>query len=184
MSTLQTQPGASHSVPQRIEFTVNGKQVSASSDEQRSLLSVLREDFGFTSLKNGCEPQASCGCCLLMIDGKPRLSCTMKPQQAAGKTLTTMEGLSDDRRKQIADSFVSCGGVQCGFCIPGMAMRGHAIVEENPNPTRADINFELRGHLCRCTGYTKIVDAVEQYAAVRRGEQPTKQCDTSGRVGT
>ncbi|MBC8106417.1 MAG: selenium-dependent xanthine dehydrogenase [Anaerolineae bacterium] len=183
MSTLQTQSGASHSVPQRIEFTVNGKAATASSDEQRSLLSVLREDFGFTSLKNGCEPQASCGCCLLMIDGKPRLSCTMKPQQAAGKSLTTLEGLSDERRKQIADSFVSCGGVQCGFCIPGMAMRGHAIVEENPNPTRADINFELRGHLCRCTGYTKIVDAIEQYAAVRRGE-PCKVVDNSGRIGT
>lgn len=171
-------------MPQRIEFTVNGRTVSVSNDETRSLLSVLREDFGVTSLKNGCEPQASCGCCLLMMDGKPRLSCTMKPQQAAGKTLTTLEGLSDDRRKQIADSFVSCGGVQCGFCIPGMAMRGHAIVEENPNPTRADINFELRGHLCRCTGYTKIVDAIEQYAAVRRGEPPKKQCDTSGRIGT
>ena len=139
--------------------------------------------FGCISLKNGCEPQASCGCCTLLIDGRPRLSCTMKPSQVAGKTIITLEGLADEDRKQIADAFVTCGGVQCGFCIPGMAMRGYALVEEQPCPTREEIAHELRAHLCRCTGYVKIVDAIEELARVRRGETP-RTADTSGRVGT
>ena len=94
-----------------ISFTLNGREVEATVDDERSLLAVLREDFGCTSLKNGCEPQASCGCCTLLIDGKPRLSCTMKPSQVAGKTLVTLEGLPDERREQIAESFSRCGGV-------------------------------------------------------------------------
>jgi xanthine dehydrogenase molybdenum-binding subunit len=166
-----------------ISFTLNGREVEATVDDDRSLLAVLREDFACTSLKNGCEPQASCGCCVLLIDGKPRLSCTMKPSQVAGKTLVTLEGLPEERRQQIADSFVTCGGVQCGFCIPGMAMRGHSIVEENACPSREDIAHELRAHLCRCTGYYKIVDAIEELARVSRGE-PARVPETNGRVGT
>src|SRR5438477_12153993 len=100
----------------RIEFTINGRPASASAADSRSLLSILREDFGLISLKNGCEPQASCGCCTLLVDGQPRLSCTMKPKQVAGKEVITLEGLPEQVRTQIADSFVSCGGVQCGFC--------------------------------------------------------------------
>jgi len=163
-------------------FTLNGREVEAVIDD-RSLLAVLREDFGYISLKNGCEPQASCGCCTLLIDGKPRLCCTMKASQVAGKTLVTLEGLPEERRQQIAESFTSCGGVQCGFCIPGMAMRGHALVEQNPCPTRDEIAHDLRAHLCRCTGYVKIVDAIEELARVSRGEAPRVN-DTSGRVGT
>src|SRR5438876_7392188 len=100
-----------------VEFTLNGQAVSTRTDTDRSLLGVLREDFGLTSLKNGCEPQASCGCCTLLVDGKPRLCCTMKPQQVAGKEVLTLEGLPETVREQIASSFVACGGVQCGFCI-------------------------------------------------------------------
>lgn len=170
------------SASETVRFTLNGQEVEAKVDD-RSLLAVLREDFGKTSLKNGCEPQASCGCCTLLIDGKPRLSCTMKAAQVAGKTLVTLEGLSEERRQQIAESFSRCGGVQCGFCIPGMAMRGHALIEQNPNPTREEIAHDLRAHLCRCTGYVKIVDAIEELARVSRGEEP-KQPDCSGRVGT
>src|SRR5271155_1857006 len=88
-------------------FTLNGREVEAVIDD-RSLLAVLREDFGYISLKNGCEPQASCGCCTLLIDGKPRLCCTMKASQVAGKTLVTLEGLPEQARKEIADSFVAC----------------------------------------------------------------------------
>jgi xanthine dehydrogenase molybdenum-binding subunit len=166
-----------------IALTLNGEPVQMRADDSRSVLSILREDFGLISLKNGCEPQASCGCCTMLVDGQPRLSCTMKPKQVAGKEVITLEGLNESVRTQIADSFVQCGGVQCGFCIPGMAMRGHSIVEANPDPTRAEIAHELRGHLCRCTGYVKILDAIEQYAAVRRG-QPLPVIDQSGKVGT
>src|ERR1041385_2693517 len=100
------------SASETVRFTLNGQEVEAKVDD-RSLLAVLREDFGKTSLKNGCEPQASCGCCTLLIDGKPRLSCTMKPKQVAGKEVITLEGLPETVRTQIADAFVSCGGVQC-----------------------------------------------------------------------
>src|SRR5438045_3207 len=131
MSLTRHIPSPNKSDNKPVIFTLNGKPVTVEPDGERSLLSVLREDFGCLSLKNGCEPQASCGCCTLMVDGKARLSCTMKPQQVAGKELLTLEGLPEDERKKIADSFVACGGVQCGFCIPGMAMRGYATVCEN-----------------------------------------------------
>jgi CO/xanthine dehydrogenase Mo-binding subunit/aerobic-type carbon monoxide dehydrogenase small subunit (CoxS/CutS family) len=176
--TSEAKAGASETV----QFTLNGRPVEAAVDD-RSLLAVLREDFGYISLKNGCEPQASCGCCTLLIDGKPRLSCTMKAAQVAGKTLVTLEGLPEERRKQIAESFACSGGVQCGFCIPGIAMRAHALTEQNQQPTREEIAHDLRAHLCRCTGYVKIVDAVEELARVTRGEAP-RTTDTSGRVGT
>jgi aldehyde oxidoreductase len=187
MSTISRDPAQQVAVPapsqQGVSFTLNGKPVQTSNDPGRSLLSVLREDFGYISLKNGCEPQASCGCCTLLIDGKPRLSCTMKPAQVAGKELVTLEGVAEETRQDLADCFVRCGGVQCGFCIPGMAMRGLSIVQTNPAPTREQIAFELRGHLCRCTGYVKIVDAIEQFAATQRGEAVAPH-DQSGRVGT
>src|ERR1700690_1594872 len=176
--TSERTSGASETV----RFTLNGREVEAAVDD-RSLLAVLREDFGFTSLKNGCEPQASCGCCTLLIDGKPRLCCTMKAAQVAGKTLVTLEGLPEERRQQIAESFARCGGGQCGVCISGMAMGGHALVEQHPNPTRDEIAYDLRAHLCRCTGYVKIVDAIEELAKVSRGEAP-RELQCSGKVGT
>ena len=143
MSVLTQDPALTRPDERKpIQFNLNGKSVSVIDDLDRSLLGVLREEFGMTSLKNGCEPQASCGCCTLLVDGKPRLSCTMKPQQVVGKNVTTLEGLSEETRKQIADSFVACGGVQCGFCIPGMAMRGHVTVCENPNPSHEQIAFD------------------------------------------
>ena len=112
-----------------LALRVNGEARTIHATPDRTLLSVLREDFACLSLKNGCEPQASCGCCTLLIDGKPRLSCTMKAASVAGKDLLTLEGLPEQTRKNLADSFVSCGGVQCGFCIPGMAMRGYATCQ-------------------------------------------------------
>lgn len=182
MSLTTETPASAAPKSDSVSFVLNGKSVTAKADG-RSLLGVLREDFGCLSLKNGCEPQASCGCCTLMVDGKPRLSCTTKPQQVAGKQVLTLEGLPEAERTQIAESFVACGGVQCGFCIPGMAMRGYATVCENPKPTREQIAHDLRGNLCRCTGYVKIIDAIETYAKVKGGDAlPTP--DQSGKVGT
>src|SRR5213080_3174132 len=99
MSVIENDLAARTALPV-VEFTLNGQVVSARTDTERSLLGILREDFGLISLKNGCEPQASCGCCTLLVDGKPRLCCTMKPGQVAGKTLTTLEGLPEETRKQ------------------------------------------------------------------------------------
>jgi xanthine dehydrogenase molybdenum-binding subunit len=166
-----------------ISFTLNGRPVSVTVPHDRSLLSVLREDFDVISPKNGCEPQAQCGCCTVWVDHKPRLSCTMKAAQVDGKDVMTLEGLDAQRRGQIAEAFVQSGGVQCGFCIPGIAVRGVSLVERNADPTREEIAKALRPHLCRCTGYTKIIDAIETYAAFRRGDAAC-QFEDSGEIGS
>lgn len=166
-----------------IHFTLNGREVTHQVGPDRSLLNMLREDFNIISPKNGCEPQAQCGCCTVWVNGKPRLSCTLKAVQMDGREVTTLEGADPEIRRQVADAFVACGGVQCGFCIPGFAVRAISLVEEHPKPSRPQIAQTFRSNLCRCTGYTRIIDAVELYAGMRRGEaQP--ECDAAGGVGT
>ncbi len=170
-----------------LTCTVNGKPVTVDlADDGLTLLDVLRDQLGITSPKNGCQPQAQCGCCTVLVDGKPMLSCTMKPSRVEGKSVTTLEGLEQEHRKQIADSFVQSGGVQCGFCIPGFAMRGVGLCNENPTPTRDEITKAIRPHLCRCTGYKQIVDSIELYSKVRNGQPmpETPEADNSGKVGT
>jgi xanthine dehydrogenase molybdenum-binding subunit len=151
-----------------MTFTLNGREASLPSANGLSLLDALRDRFGIMSPKDGCQPMGQCGCCTVLVDGKPRLSCTMKASLVAGKDVTTLEGLPEETRKQIAECFVQAGGVQCGFCIPGIAMRAHALVEKNPSPTRDEIANDLRAHLCRCTGYIKIVDAIQLIAERRQ----------------
>jgi len=170
-----------------LSCTVNGSPVSVDlTDDGLTLLDVLRDHLGITSPKNGCQPQAQCGCCTILVDGKPMLSCTMKPSRVEGKSVTTLEGLDEDHRKQISESFVQCGGVQCGFCIPGFAMRGVGLCNQNPAPTRDEITKAVRPHLCRCTGYKQVIDSIELYSKVRAGEPMPKPpvADGSGRVGT
>ena len=155
---------------EELMFNLNGRPVRVDVHPERSLLSVLREDLGIISPKDGCEPQASCGCCTVLIDGQPRLACALKAVKAAGQDVTTAEGLSEELRDQAAECFVRAGGVQCGFCIPGIVMRAVALLEREPDPSRDVIANELRAHLCRCTGYTKIIDAIRLLGRVRRGE--------------
>src|SRR5262245_2286547 len=116
-----------------LSCQVNGEaiQLELQHEEGLTLLDVLRDFLGITSPKNGCQPQAQCGCCTVLMDGKPVLSCALSPAKAEGKSITTLEGLDEENRQQLADSFVKCGGVQCGFCIPGMAMRGVGLCEKN-----------------------------------------------------
>ncbi|MFQ5492283.1 MAG: 2Fe-2S iron-sulfur cluster-binding protein, partial [Phycisphaerae bacterium] len=182
MTTIPTQQ-SDRPVAERLGLTVNGQQVSVEVDPDHSLLSVLRDQLGLISPKNGCEPQAACGCCTVLVEGKPRLACVTKPASVVGKAITTAEGLSDNTRQQVADCFVRTGGVQCGFCIPGFAMRAVALLDKKPDPSRAEIARDLRGHLCRCTGYTKIVDAIALLAKVRQGKS-LPEPDRSGQVGT
>jgi len=166
-----------------ITFELNGSSVTVHADAETSLLDVLREQLDIVSPKDGCQPQQSCGCCTVLIDGKPKLSCVTKAGAVERKRVTTLEGLSAEQRRLIADCFVHAGGVQCGFCIPGIAVRVHALLERNPDPSRDEILEALRGHLCRCTGYVKIVEAVGLLARARRGEvRPA--FETSGKVGT
>ena len=167
--------------------TVNGSPVELEiGDNGRTLLDILRDDLGLTSPKNGCQPQAQCGCCTVLVDGKPMLSCTMKPQRVAGKQVVTLEGLDEEHRRQISECFVHCGGVQCGFCIPGFAMRAVGLCNQNAEPSRDDILKAMRPHLCRCTGYAQIVDSIELYRDVRNGAPlpQTPETDRSGKVGT
>lgn len=166
-----------------VTFRVNGEEVSGEFPAERTLMEVLRDQLNLTSPKNGCAPQAGCGCCTVIIDGKARLSCALPIGKAQGREVVTLEGVPEEDRGLVAECFTRAGGLQCGFCIPGMAVRGLNLVETNPNPTRDDIANALKQHLCRCTGYVKIIDAIDLYARAKRGEA-LPAGDQSGRVGT
>jgi len=153
-----------------IEFLLNGKAVSVEPRERESLLETLRERCGIRSLKDGCAPQGQCGCCLALVDGHAKVTCAMPARSAAGREITTLEGLSEADRDLFSRAFAAAAGVQCGFCIPGIALRAKYLLDHHPEPTRADIARAIDVHLCRCTGYKKIVDAVELMARGRRGE--------------
>ena len=170
-----------------LACTVNGESISVDLPAaDLTLLDVLRDYLGITSPKNGCQPQAQCGCCTVLMEDKPVLSCALRADKVQGKSITTLEGLDEEHRAKISESFVQCGGVQCGFCIPGFAMRAVGLCDKNPDPTREEIAASCKSHLCRCTGYTQIIDSIEQYARVRRGEAMPEitAADQSGRVGT
>jgi xanthine dehydrogenase molybdenum-binding subunit len=145
----------------KIRFNLNGTAVEASYEPGMHLLDVLREEIGVMSPKNGCAPEGSCGCCLVMIDGHPALSCLRKPEQTDGCDVVTVEGLSDDMRRSIGEAFVLEGGVQCGFCIPGIVIRAASLIEQGHTADRPAVAKSLDGHLCRCTGYGRIVDAIQ-----------------------
>jgi xanthine dehydrogenase molybdenum-binding subunit len=170
-------------VAAQIEFALNGRRVSADVDDELMLLNLLRDKFDITSPKNGCQPMGQCGCCAVMVDGKVVLSCVVKAKTVAGKTVTTLEGLPEAERDLIARAFVTTGGLQCGFCIPGIAMRTKWMLDQNPAMPRDEIARWLGPHLCRCTGYTKIIDAVELAGKVKRGGH-FPELDQSGKVGT
>ncbi len=166
-----------------MNFTLNGSPREYLGDPEQSLLNYLREEEGILSPKDGCAPQAACGCCAVQLDQKAVLSCVIPMKKVDGGIVTTLEGLGDYRREVFANSFVSKGGVQCGFCIPGIVMQSHVLLEKNPSPTRSAIEQALTPHLCRCTGYKKIVDAVECAADAFRNEEVVDLAETDGRVG-
>jgi aldehyde oxidoreductase len=145
-------------------FNLNGTPVSVSG-EHPHLLSALREELGVLSPKDGCSPSGQCGCCTVLLDGKAQISCQTSLAKASGRSITTLEGLPDDERARYADTFAACGALQCGFCTPGIVMRTKALVDKKGEGlTRDDAARHLGAHLCRCTGYVKILDAVEALA--------------------
>ena len=144
-----------------IRFKLNGTDTTASYEPGMHLLEVLREECGVVSAKNGCAPEGACGCCLVLIDGTPALSCLRRPEQTEGREIVTLEGLPEDVRKRMSDAFVLEGGVQCGFCIPGIVVRASTLVQQGKAADRATIAKALDGHLCRCTGYGRIIDAIQ-----------------------
>ncbi len=151
-----------------VAFTLNGAPVSVRPSHPH-LLSALREELNVTSAKDGCSPMGQCGCCTVMIDGKVQISCTYDVAKVAGRQVTTLEGVDEDERTKYSDAFAACGGLQCGFCIPGIVMRAKAQVDKKGSDLkRDDMARHLGAHLCRCTGYVKVLDAIEAVAQARK----------------
>lgn len=165
-----------------VEFKLNGKAVQIEPSPGESLLDALRERLGTTSVKDGCKPQGQCGCCLALVDGQPKVSCAIAADGCGGKDIVTLEGLSPEERDLTARAFVEAAGLQCGFCIPGIALRAKHLLDKNPRPTRDEIAKAIDVHLCRCTGYAKILDAIELLGKLRRGEAAPAPSE-DGRVG-
>ena len=162
-----------------VAFRLNGHDVSVRADHPH-LLAALREELDVTSVKDGCSPSGQCGCCTVMIDGKVQISCTYAVGKVAGREVLTLDGLSEDERATWTDAFAACGGLQCGFCIPGIVMRAKAQVDKKgPDLSRDDMQRHLGAHLCRCTGYVKILDAIES-VALDKQLRPAEQ----GGIGT
>jgi xanthine dehydrogenase molybdenum-binding subunit len=158
-------------------FTLNGSPVEVG--EHPHLLAALREELDVTSPKDGCSPTGQCGCCTVLIDGKASVSCQISLQRVEGKSITTLEGFGSDERQRMAAAFAATGALQCGFCTPGILVRVKALIDKKgADLTREDAARHLGAHLCRCTGYTKILDAVELLAAGK-----TCEVVTAGGVG-
>lgn len=153
-----------------VVFTLNGTEVSVRADHPH-LLSALREELDVTSPKDGCSPSGQCGCCTVTIDGKVQVSCQYPLAKCEGRRVVTLEGLPEDERQRYAKAFATCGGLQCGFCIPGIVMRAKGQVDKKgADLTREDMARHLGAHLCRCTGYVKVLDAIEAVACGGRSE--------------
>jgi len=144
-----------------ITFNLNGKSVTAPYEPGMHFLQVLREECGVVSVKDGCAPEGTCGCCVVLIDGTPAMSCLRKPEQMNGRDVVTVEGLPDSTRRIISEAFLLEGGVQCGFCIPGIVVRAASLIERGQTDDRAAVAKALDGHLCRCTGYGRILDSIQ-----------------------
>ncbi len=145
-----------------IELTVNGQKHELLVAPNELLLNVLRDRLGLTGAKYGCGI-GECGACTVLVEGKPLLACLTLAVSMQGREITTIEGLAQPggRLDPLQDSFLQNGAVQCGFCTPAMILMGRALMSENPNPTEKEIRDHIRGNMCRCTGYTQIVKAIE-----------------------
>jgi aerobic carbon-monoxide dehydrogenase small subunit len=155
----------------KIQFRLNGKAVGRDVPTHRLLLDLLRDEIGMTGTKEGCGT-GDCGACTVFLNGKPVNSCLVLSAELEGADIVTIEGLKIGAELHpIQKTFLQDGGAQCGYCTPGMLMMSKALLDENPNPTEEDIRFALSGNLCRCTGYAKIVEAVQDAAAIIRAKR-------------
>ena len=152
-----------------IALTVNGMPYEVFVEARRTLADVLRDDCGLTGTKLGCE-HGVCGACTILVDGRAVRSCLLFAVQVEGAEITTVEGLdSDGQLDKIQQAFTDNHGLQCGFCTPGMLMTTHALLQDNPHPTEAEIRVGLSGNICRCTGYQNIVASVAAVVAAGNG---------------
>ena len=151
----------------KVEITlkVNGEEYELEIEQHRTLVEVLRETLGFTGTKKSCN-EGECGACTVIMDGKPVASCLVLAVDCQGKEIVTIEGLAQgENLHPLLVQFVRKGGIQCGFCTPGMIMSAKALLDKNPKPNALDVRKAISGNLCRCTGYQQIVDAVMSAAA-------------------
>ncbi len=144
-----------------ITFTLNGQPTTASYEPGMDFLEVLREQCNIVSPKNGCAPEGACGCCAVLVDGQPVFACLRKPEHMNGRDIVTLEGVPEEMRRVLGEAFVLEGAVQCGFCIPGIVVRASGLLRNGHTQDRKEIAKALDGHLCRCTGYARIIDAIE-----------------------
>ena len=153
-----------------LTLLVNGEARPVAFPVHHTLLEVLREELGLTGTKHGCE-LGECGTCTVLVEGRPVLSCLVLAAEMEGKAIATVEGLQEGNRLHpLQATFADLGAAQCGYCTPGILMAASALLAGNPRPTRDEIRAALAGNLCRCTGYIKILEAVEGAAALLRGE--------------
>lgn len=145
-----------------LRLRVNGETKEVATEVSKTLLEVLREDMGLTGTKHGCE-LGECGTCAVLVDGEAVLSCLMLGVEAENTEIVTVEGMTQNGKTHpLQTAFADLGAAQCGYCTPGILLTAKALLDENPHPTREEIREALAGNLCRCTGYTKIVEAVER----------------------
>ena len=151
-----------------FNLSVNGVNYPVNVDQGRNLLSVIRGEVGLTGTKEGCD-DCECGACMVLLDGQPVNSCSYLAVQAQGRAITTIEGvMAGDEMHPLQRNILEEGGVQCGFCTPGMILSAHALLARNASPSEEEVRIGLSGNLCRCTGYTKIVAAVQRTAVELR----------------
>lgn len=152
-----------------ISLTINDREVEVAVPPNRTLADMLRQDLGLTGTKKGCD-MGDCGSCTVLLDGRPVNSCLVLAVQAGGRSVTTIEGVeTDDGLHPIQQAFVDHGAVQCGFCTSGMILSGKSLLERNPSPSEMEVRTAISGNLCRCTGYQKIVEAIQAAGEVMRG---------------
>ncbi|MBI3484959.1 MAG: molybdopterin-dependent oxidoreductase, partial [Acidobacteria bacterium] len=151
-----------------VTFNLNGKKTKVSYEPGMHFLEVLRERCGITSPKDGCAPQGYCGCCAILVDGRPVLSCLRKPEQMEGREVVTLEGIPEETRHLLAQAFAQEGAIQCGYCTPGILVRACSLLEQGCAQDREAVATALSGHLCRCTGYGRIIDAIQTAGEARQ----------------
>ena len=144
----------------KIQFTINGETVALEVEPRQKLVDVIREEIGLTGTKKGCG-DGDCGACSILLDGKLVNSCLVLAVEADGKEITTIEGLADgDKLHPLQQSFIDHGAIQCGYCTPGMILSAKVLLDQDQNPSEESIRKAIGGNLCRCTGYTKIIEAI------------------------
>ena len=159
-------------------YRVNGEERTVAHPAHHTLLEVLREACGLTGTKHGCE-LGECGACTVLVDGEPQLSCLVLAREVDGASVDTVEGLEGAELHPLQATFADLGAAQCGYCTPGILMVAKALLDRKAAPTRAEVTEALSGNLCRCTGYIKILEAVEWAGALCRGEHEARPADAS-----